>query len=221
MRYGDVPEKITSKVERVGGCWIWTGATARGRPHVRFRGSTTSGQRASYELMVGRVPEGMNVSTTCGDRLCVNPEHLTTRSQSDIAYENVPRLAFTDRDVAAMAALYRQGFSTQDIAANYGCLPGSVWQRLKDCGVDMRPRGTRKHGWCVTSHGYVKFGQQYLHRLVFEAWHGRRLADDEHVHHVDGDKTNNHPDNLRSMSASEHHRLHYQDRETDKTGRFI
>jgi DNA invertase Pin-like site-specific DNA recombinase len=37
---------------------------------------------------------------------------------------------------------------------------------------------------------------------------GRWLDSDEHVHHVDGDVDNNHPDNLEVMKPGEHHRLH-------------
>ena len=39
-------------------------------------------------------------------------------------------------------------------------------------------------------------GRILEHRLVMARKFGRPLRDTETVHHIDGDKTNNHPDNL-------------------------
>lgn len=46
------------------------------------------------------------------------------------------------------------------------------------------------------------------YRLVMAEKIGRYLTTDEHVHHIDGDVTNNHPDNLMLVSRSQHTRLH-------------
>lgn len=55
------------------------------------------------------------------------------------------------------------------------------------------------------SRGYV-----YEHRLVARGILGRPLVGGEVVHHIDGDKTNNAPDNLQVFtSQSEHMRHHY------------
>lgn len=47
-----------------------------------------------------------------------------------------------------------------------------------------------------------------VHRLIAEKKIGRKLLPGEHVHHIDFNKTNNHPDNLQVMDAREHHILH-------------
>jgi hypothetical protein len=52
----------------------------------------------------------------------------------------------------------------------------------------------------------------YEYRLVAAQKIGRPLLPTEIVHHVDGDPTNNHPDNLEVMTQSEHCRIHFSKR---------
>lgn len=54
------------------------------------------------------------------------------------------------------------------------------------------------------SNGYV-----LEHRLMAEQMLGRRLQPDEDVHHKDGDKANNSPDNLEVILHSDHTRRHW------------
>lgn len=49
------------------------------------------------------------------------------------------------------------------------------------------------------------------HRLVAEQKYGRRIGKNEHVHHIDGNKQNNHPDNLEIVTPSDHSRITSQD----------
>jgi len=57
--------------------------------------------------------------------------------------------------------------------------------------------------------GYLrwKHNNQHVHRWVAERYIGK-IEDDEVVHHIDGDKTNNHPDNLEIMPKHEHDKRH-------------
>jgi hypothetical protein len=57
-----------------------------------------------------------------------------------------------------------------------------------------------------------KSGKIYEHRYVMANHLGRMLLTDEHVHHVDGNKTNNSLDNLVLMTNSEHMRMHTTER---------
>jgi len=55
-------------------------------------------------------------------------------------------------------------------------------------------------------------GKVYLHRHIASLKIGRWLLSSEHVHHIDGNKKNNNPDNLEIKSASEHAREHLLER---------
>lgn len=63
-------------------------------------------------------------------------------------------------------------------------------------------RGRGKGGYYITRDGKRE------HRFVMEQMIGRALRPDEHVHHIDGDRFNNAPENLQLLSASEHMLLH-------------
>lgn len=53
-------------------------------------------------------------------------------------------------------------------------------------------------------------GTVFEHRLVMEEKLGRLLEPGEVVHHIDGDKSNNHPDNLELKTHGDHIREHFQ-----------
>lgn len=55
---------------------------------------------------------------------------------------------------------------------------------------------------------YRKLHQRHEHRVVAELKIGRSLVKGEIVHHKDGNKFNNHPDNLEVVTRYEHIRLH-------------
>lgn len=59
------------------GCWLWTGALAGGGYGKGWsNGRTVLAHRWAYQLLVGAVPEGLELDHLCRVRRCVNPEHL-------------------------------------------------------------------------------------------------------------------------------------------------
>ena len=64
------------------GCWIWQGQISNsgyGRTMVRDTDNTVkmvSAQSASYQQFIAEVPDGYLVKQSCGNCLCINPQHL-------------------------------------------------------------------------------------------------------------------------------------------------
>lgn len=63
------------------------------------------------------------------------------------------------------------------------------------------------------SEGYVRvwteaYGYMYEHRLVISKRLQRALSADDIVHHINGDKSDNRPENLQLMSRAEHMNEH-------------
>jgi hypothetical protein len=76
-------------------------------------------------------------------------------------------------------------------------------------------RGTRYRGGLYQTAGrwYIKCrdgADVAYYRAVMEAALGRALLPDEHVHHINGDPSDDRQENLMVLSCSEHMRLHRQ-----------
>lgn len=66
--------KVTSS-----GCWNWTGRhqdRKYGRGRLIVRGEIYLAYRVSYELFIGRIPDGLAIDHLCRNPRCVNPTHL-------------------------------------------------------------------------------------------------------------------------------------------------
>lgn len=60
----------------------------------------------------------------------------------------------------------------------------------------------------------------YKHRHVIEKKLGRVLADNEHVHHINHDRSDNRVENLEVMTPTEHAKHHYKLRHKNIRGQF-
>ncbi len=68
-------------------CWEWTAYKNQdGYPRFHFCGRDYYAHRASYELFVGPIPEGMTIDHLCGNTVCVNPTHLEPVTREENLY---------------------------------------------------------------------------------------------------------------------------------------
>jgi hypothetical protein len=66
------------------GCIAWNGSIGdHGYGQYRTEDSNPTVHRMLWETFIGDIPEGYEVHHVCGNRLCVNPFHLTVLSQTD------------------------------------------------------------------------------------------------------------------------------------------
>lgn len=73
----DGKERLLSKIEKVGACWIWTGARKpTGYGNIWANGRYELTHRLSYQLFKGPISENALVCHVCDVPSCVNPDHL-------------------------------------------------------------------------------------------------------------------------------------------------
>ena len=127
-------------------------------------------------------------------------------------------------DHDAAVRLYLDGQSTVQIAALYAVAPHTVYMALKRRGVELRSLSEsvsmRKQGSRTVSNGYVfvrtgKGRREREHVLIAERILGRRLKKNEHVHHINGIKTDNRNENLLICTRSYHIELHWRMRRSE------
>lgn len=95
-------QRFKAKIQVVGECWIWTGATVNRRyGKMKVYGETWLAHRLSYSHKYGSIPEGMTVDHKteegmCSSSLCVRPKHLQllTRSENNMKQSGSTRTHF-------------------------------------------------------------------------------------------------------------------------------
>lgn len=60
-----------------GACWEWPYSKDRhGYGRTRFDGRSQGAHRVVYQLLVGQIPDGLDLDHLCRTPACVNPAHL-------------------------------------------------------------------------------------------------------------------------------------------------
>lgn len=145
-----------------------------------------------------------------------------------------------------MERLYAELGSVTALSEHLGLSQYHARKRLAELGIPTgrakksrqprRAKGPAHHNWKGGTYictGYVfeyapwhpaavaHKGYVHQHRLVAEATIGRYLQPDEIVHHINGDKLDNRPENVTVTTRSAHGRLHKQIAPRDSAGRFV
>lgn len=88
-------DRFWEKVEKTDSCWLWSSALFQGYGIFSLRrGKTIRAHRLAYELLVGPIPDGLEIDHLCYVRRCVNPSHLeAVTTQVNVKRANARRWA--------------------------------------------------------------------------------------------------------------------------------
>lgn len=98
-------ERFWSKVDKdgptpilcpeLGPCWIWTASLNKGYGQAAWGTPSKMRQayKVAYELLVGPVPEGLDLDHLCETKPCVNPAHLEPVTHAENVRRAVERRA--------------------------------------------------------------------------------------------------------------------------------
>lgn len=144
----------------------------------------------------------------------------------------------TPVDGTLLIQLYESGRSQEEVAAALGLTQKKVWKFLRRAGIRCRPqkmrpdrRGPKTPAWrggrSISCGGYVliwkpdhpraqkKSGYVFEHILVAEeklgrplVWKGPGHPDTEIVHHRNGNKQDNGPENIEVVRYAQHMSIH-------------
>lgn len=134
------------------GCWEWSGAKRQGRwPTVGLRRPDENGVIKAYHFYVRHIVywikhgmrpplgEKRTLGTTCGNALCVSPEHIKILSRKHVN-KGVPKPALHGQKVAAarrkqsklsdedVAAIRESDISAQEASILYGVTDKYIYQ---------------------------------------------------------------------------------------------
>jgi hypothetical protein len=77
--------RFWSKVLKTSTCWIWTGARNTPKGYGRFDANRQRymAHRYAYELLVGHIPDGMQLDHLCLNKMCVNPSCVEVVTEAE------------------------------------------------------------------------------------------------------------------------------------------
>jgi hypothetical protein len=90
-------DRFFAMVEKTDTCWNWTGSLMNGYGSIGVNGRTRRAHRIAYELLVGPTDQTLVLHHKCGNRRCVNPEHLQEISYHENTAEMLERNTYLKR----------------------------------------------------------------------------------------------------------------------------
>ena len=99
---------------------------------------------------------------------------------------------------------YDQKYCSSECSANAQKKYLSIPQCLAEASRKLDKKLGYVRVYCPLHPKANTWGYVYEHRLIVEGMIGRQLTDQEHIHHINGKRWDNSPENLQIMTPSEH-----------------
>lgn len=132
--------KVLDRVDEVGECLIWNkSVNGGGFPIIRINDVAFSVRRLVYKLVNGPI-QNRPVEATCGDKRCVNPDHLVASSLTSLMKKAWARGAWRSiaRNAKVAASKRAIGKLTMDQANEIRFSDKSASQLARDFGINPR-----------------------------------------------------------------------------------
>ena len=73
----NILNRLFSHIKKTDTCWVWeSGKDKDGYGFTSIKSRYKLAHRVVYELLVGEIPQGLQLDHLCRNRSCVNPNHL-------------------------------------------------------------------------------------------------------------------------------------------------
>jgi hypothetical protein len=147
-------EHFLARCEEDGDCMVWPGANSNGQPVGWYQGERVRLRTLIFKLSGQRLRPGNLVTTKCKCKLCINPEHVTqatvsqvrAASQKNRGAHSIAKMAIAKRKSSPLngkkeeiMARIAAGEKQADIAASFGVSQAAV--SLMWLGKTWRPLG--------------------------------------------------------------------------------
>ncbi len=117
-----IEERFWEKVDKhkPDECWEWLAhKSEKGYGHFRKNGKMYRAHRFAYEILVGVIPEGLQIDHLCKNRSCVNPAHLRVVTSAENTQAGLVA-KLTKADIPKIKKMYSRGHTQKEVARLFG-----------------------------------------------------------------------------------------------------
>lgn len=155
-----IAERFWKKVDKSGGCWLWTASTNK-KGYGQFgreKGGSSLAHRVAYQLLNGPIPKGLYVCHRCDNPPCVRPSHLFLGTQAENDKDKINKgrqgkgtrfsnAKMTEEGIGDILCLRQQGWTFDALARRFsisprlvsGIVKGKKWKHV------LAPRSPQNH----------------------------------------------------------------------------